>query len=351
MSLVYYRMENTVTNILPQTSRTIYTTCTPRARERKRFSLGITSEPADNDNDNDPIDILNELLSQTWNIYGVSTLFNFCNDEVHLKQYAKRLREEVAGTLEQQDVAYTAEFFVMENITVRPHPVDPPPIKVEVHATNISSDKSSGKKCIYKGIFLSWRTNQNELTIANSIRLPLLLCRGTKSGMKTVHNIIGRMFDCMVIALPAHEDDLIWLAAIVITPTNREEQPKKDTDEICMQYRIPELPDTDTIAVKFQVLDLIRILTAIINDQSDEASSEISFNLDHIEMFREILYTHMLENAGLQLGLCTLHKIQLPTLTIMGNKIKVTKLDTMNRVLLYLNEKALDTFHTLNFEV
>ena len=71
-----------------------------------------------------------ELLSQTWNIYGVSTLFNFCKDEVHLKQYAKRLREEVAGTLTQQDVSYNAKFFVMENITVRPHPVDPPPIKV-----------------------------------------------------------------------------------------------------------------------------------------------------------------------------------------------------------------------------
>lgn len=38
-------------------SRTMYTTCTPRTRERKRFSLGVTSEPADDD-DHDPIDIL-----------------------------------------------------------------------------------------------------------------------------------------------------------------------------------------------------------------------------------------------------------------------------------------------------
>lgn len=71
-----------------------------------------------------------ELLSQTWNIYGVSTLFNFYQDEIHLKQYAKRLREEVAATLAQQDVAYSAKFLVMENTTVRPHPVDPPPVKV-----------------------------------------------------------------------------------------------------------------------------------------------------------------------------------------------------------------------------
>lgn len=31
--------------------------------------------------------------------------------------------------------------------------------------------------------------------------------------------------------------------------------------------------------------------------------------------------------------------------------MKVMSADTMNRVLLYLNEKALDTFHTLNFEM
>lgn len=31
-------------------------------------------------------------------------------------------------------------------------------------------------------------------------------------------------------------------------------------------------------------------------------------------------------------------------------QMKVMNADTMNRVLLYLNEKALDTFHTLNLE-
>lgn len=77
----------------------------------------------------------------------------------------------------------------------------------------------------------------------------------------------------------------------------------------------------------------------------------MTFNLEHIEKFREVLYSQILELAGLQLGLCALHKIHLPTLTIMENKMKVMSADTMNRVLLYLNEKALDTFHTLNFEM
>ncbi|XP_068974998.1 uncharacterized protein [Bombus flavifrons] len=337
-------MEDNIENILPSTSNTIHTICSLRTRGRQQFSLCVSSAPVEE------IEAFNleELLYKTWTIFGVSTLFNFHQDEVHLKQYAKRLREEVANNLSQEDVTYDAEFCVMKDITQRPSPLDPPPIKIEVYSEN-SNNQANSKKCIYKGVFLSWRTTKNKLTAFNSVRLPLLLCRGTPSAIRTVHNVLSRMFDCMIIALPAHEDDLIWLVPIIITPADKEEQ-TKHTDEICMEYKIPELENTDTITIKFLVLDLIKILTVIVKDQNDEANVEIAFNLEHIEKFREVLYSQMLELAGLQLGLCTLHKIILPTVTIMENRMKVMNADTMNRVLLYLNEKALDTFHTLNLE-
>ncbi|XP_043799395.1 centromere protein L-like [Apis laboriosa] len=338
-------MENDVENILSNSDRTIHTMYTPRTRGRQQFSLGISFAPAEEIED---INTLQELLNKTWTIFGVSTLFNFYQDEICLKQYAKKLREEVANNLTQEDVTYNTEFCIMENIILRPSPMDPPPIKIEVYSEKNNNEESS-KKCIYKGIFLSWRTTKNTLT-DNSIRLPLLLCRSTQGTMGIVHTILSRMFDCMIVTLSAHEDDLLWLIPIVITPTTKEEQPKSK-DEIHMEYKIPELPDTDTITIKFKILDLIKILTVIIKDQNDEASLEMTFNLEHIEKFREVLYSQILELAGLQLGLCTLHKIHLPTLTIMENKMKVMSADTMNRVLLYLNEKALDMFHTLNLEM
>lgn len=62
-------------------------------------------------------------------------------------------------------------------------------------------------------------------------------------------------------------------------------------------------------------------LFRIRKDQSDEAGAEIFFNLEHIEQFREVLYAQMLEVANLQLGLCTLCKISLPSFTMMGNKV------------------------------
>lgn len=71
------------------------------------------------------------------------------------------------------------------------------------------------------------------------------------------------MFDCMIVTLSAHEDDLLWLIPIVIIPTTKEDQPKSK-DEIHMEYKIPELPDTDTITIKFKILDLIKILTVYV---------------------------------------------------------------------------------------
>ncbi|XP_076238272.1 uncharacterized protein LOC143181638 isoform X2 [Calliopsis andreniformis] len=310
---------------------------------REQFNIDIGPESAEQ---NESVEILKELLHQTWTIFGVSILFNFYLDETHLKQYAKRLREEVAVMLTQEDVTYDAKFFIKENVT-RPSPIDPPPLQIEVHAKKIANEETI-EKCIYKGIFLSWGTTRNDLTIPNCVRLPLLLCRGTKSCMTSVHTVLSWMFDCMVAALPAVEDDLLWLIPIVIAPTNQGKHPKK-TDVIRMEYKVPDFPDTDIIAVQFKIIDLVKILTVIMEDQSD-ASDEISFDLDHIEKFREILYAQMLETSNLQLGLCILNRINLPTVTIMENKMKVMKANTMNRVLSYLNEKALNTFHALNFK-
>ncbi|XP_076637044.1 centromere protein L [Colletes latitarsis] len=334
-------MENSVQN----TNRTINTTRTSQTRERQRFTLSSNYVP----DAEDPDDTLEELLYKTWTIFGVSTFFNFHQDEVHLKQYSKRLREEVAITLAQEDVTYNAKVYVMDNVATRPSPMDPPPMKVEVYAKKYSNEETV-EKCIYNGMFLSWGTAKKELTVPNCIRLPLLLCRGTKSGMNTVHNVLSLMFDCTVVALPVSEDDLIWLVPIVITPTN-EEGHLKHTDKMCMEYKMTKPSDTDTITVHFQISDLIRMLTVIIKDQSDETNIEISFDLEHIEKCRQALYDQILQIAGLQMGLCMLCKIHFSAFTIMENKMKITNFTIMNRVLLYLNKKALDIFHTFNFEI
>ncbi|CAL7933930.1 unnamed protein product [Xylocopa violacea] len=313
--------------------------CAAGISGRQIFNLTISDLAEEN-----TIETLTEFIHKTWTIFGVSVLFNFHQDEVHLKQYASRLREEVASTSAQEDVTYSTEFCVLEHITPRPSSLDPPPVQIIVYAEN--SNKKENHKCIYKGVLLSWRNNRkNILTFSNSVRLPLLLCRGGKNITQIVHNVLSRMFDCMFMTLPAREDDLLWLVPIVISPIGEGNQPKS-THEISLHYKIPELETDDGITVTFPVLDLVKILEEIMKDQDDEGS-EVSFKADHIEKFREVLYVQMLKVASLQLGFCTLWKITLPAITIVENRMKVMNTNIMNRVLLYLNEKALDILHTI----
>ncbi|XP_076652665.1 uncharacterized protein LOC143358981 [Halictus rubicundus] len=338
-------MESSQQNILPTSSRTINSPWKTRTRGKQRFSLNVNVTPVDEE---EPVQELSELLHQTWNIYGVSTLFNFHQDEVHLKQYSKRLREEVAATLTQEDVAYQAKMFVMDHVTTRPSPMDPVPIKIEVHGRNYGHENGT-EMCMYTGILLSWKTTTSELATPNTMRLPLLLCRGTQRTMLAVHTLLSHMFDCVIIELSAQEDDLMWLIPIIITPTNKEEH-SKHKGEIRMEYRIPGLPDTNMILMKFQISDLVKMLRTIMKDQTDTSNVEISFNLEHIKKFRALLYEQILQTASLQLGLCILCKISLPSFSIRGNKMKLMNTETMNRVLLYLNEKSVDILHTLTSE-
>ncbi|XP_029667448.1 centromere protein L-like [Formica exsecta] len=329
-------MNPAVENTRP--SGIMYTPRTPQMRERQRFNL--STRP-----DDEEIDIsgLENLVGQTWNIYAVSALFGLQQDDIHFKLYSKRLREEIANTLSHEDVSYDARFSIMEDMVPKPNHENYPAIKIEVLAKINDTEK---EKSLYQGILLSWRITQDEPNIENLIRLPLLLCRGTSTCIDAVHATIIRMFDCLIIALPAKEHDLSWLIPIIIM-TNKEEP--SVSGEVQMVYTVPELPVTDTVTVKFQTADLRKILSAIMTNQNDEIN--IFLNREHIEIFFEILHKQMLMVGGLKLGLCTLHRINLPGITIMENKMKIVNVEIMNNVLSYLNEKAFDIFHTVHIDI
>ncbi|CAL1688395.1 unnamed protein product [Lasius platythorax] len=318
-------------------SEVMYTPRTPQMRERQRFNL--STKPVD-----EVISVsgMEDLVGKTWNIYAVSVLFGLQQDDIHFKLYSKRLREEIASTLSHEDVTYDAKFSMMEDIVdIFPNHENYPAIKIEVLATINDHEK---KKSLYQGILLSWGITQPELNVKNLIRLPLLLCSGTSTCIDAVHATINRMFDCLIIALPAKEHDLSWLIPIIIM-TNKEEPAV--SGEVKMVYTIPELPVTDTITVKFQSADLRKILLAIITNQKDD---NIFLDRNHIEIFFEVLHKQMLILGGLELGLCTLHRIDLPGITIMENRMKIVNVEIMNNVLLYLNEKAFDIFHTVHID-
>ncbi|XP_063995192.1 uncharacterized protein LOC135172768 [Diachasmimorpha longicaudata] len=338
------------------TSRTTNSSKTPgMQRIRQYFSLGPV-EPEEVVDAADFAESVDVLLKQTWNIWGVSSLYGLQQDsQVHLKLYGKKMREEVAALLPHEDVTYEAQFSIVEGMDKRPSASDPIPIKITVHAIPIERDvhdktrePERNEKCIYVGILLSWRTSVNELDYEKSLRLPLLLCRGTKSAMKAVHITLGNMFDCHVVALPATEDDLKWLVPVVLQPSHKDDPPQKG--EARLEYRVPGLPITDSITVKLEVADLTKMWSVISREDAIESNEETSFRAHHIERFYEVLNKQMIHSAGIQLGLCKLHKISLPSFTIMDNKMKASSAPVLSKVLLFFNEKALEILHQLNFD-
>lgn len=310
---------------------------TPQMRARQRFSLS-TIRLIDEELD---VSGLENLVGQTWNIYAVSALFGLQQDDIHFKLYSKRLREEIASTLSHEDVTYDAKFTIMENIVPKTNE-NYLPIKIEVIANINEGEK---EKSLYPGILLSWRISQAEPNTKNLARLPLLLCRGTSNCIDAVHSTIIRMFDCLIITLSLKEDDLSWLLPIIIM-TNKEEPVV--SGEVQMVHTVPDLPVTDTITVKFQTTELRKILSAIIINQNDEVNTFLM--REHVELFFEVLHKQMLVIGGINLGLCSLYRINLPGITIMENKMKIMNVEIMDNVLLYLNEKAFDIFHAVHID-
>lgn len=63
------------------------------------------------------------------------------------------------------------------------------------------------------------------------------------------------------------------------------------------------------------------LIYSIVGDQNNRVN--VFLDYEHMEMFHEVLHKQMLVVGGLQLGLCTLRRINLPGITIMENRVSL----------------------------
>lgn len=64
-------------------------------------------------------------------------------------------------------------------------------------------------------------------------------------------------------------------------------------------------------------------ICSIVAGRNDDSVINAALDRKHIETFYDVLHTHMLTMGEMQLGLCTLHKINLPGITIMENRVSL----------------------------
>lgn len=100
-----------------------------------------------------------------------------------------------------------------------------------------------------------------ESSLNGTTKLPLLLCRGTKSAMNAVHTVVGHMFDCQIVAMSATEDELEWLVPMMLISADNEQR-EYDKNQIRLEYRIPGLIATDTISLDFEISTLSKLWNA-----------------------------------------------------------------------------------------
>ena len=71
-----------------------------------------------------------------------------------------------------------------------------------------------------------------------------------------------------------------------------------------------------------RVINLKNTLNYRLSKSNDDEENELTIKIEHVEKFFETLHTTMLKLGNLQLGLCLLHKLSLPFLTISGNRVR-----------------------------
>ncbi|XP_012255181.1 centromere protein L-like isoform X1 [Athalia rosae] len=345
-------MASTSASGLIKTYSTLFNTHTPGHNpHRTYFEIQSRQSPRAAENDSDDADdnldeALDDLITKTWDVWAASPLYGMkWNEEVKLKQYAKRLRENVATSLCKEDVSYDAEFLILKDLVrSRSHQ---PAIKVLVYSNKDDSEKEN---CIYTGIFLSWGSELD--SEQENLKLPIVLTRGGQTVTQAIHVILCQMFDCVITAMPASQEDLMWLTAVILNSSNpsdlsvqRKKKQVTSADALTLEYRIPGLPTSDLILVQFPISCMIALWFKICPTQQSLTNPreqiESRVYLEQIEKFNQFIRLQLLNNMDLELGYCLLSKISLPSLTIKANKIKCKNIDTLDRVLWYFQEKAL----------
>ncbi|XP_048508408.1 uncharacterized protein LOC105685550 isoform X2 [Athalia rosae] len=287
-------MASTSASGLIKTYSTLFNTHTPGHNpHRTYFEIQSRQSPRAAENDSDDADdnldeALDDLITKTWDVWAASPLYGMkWNEEVKLKQYAKRLRENVATSLCKEDVSYDAEFLILKDLV---------------------------------------RSRSHQPAI--------------------------KMFDCVITAMPASQEDLMWLTAVILNSSNpsdlsvqRKKKQVTSADALTLEYRIPGLPTSDLILVQFPISCMIALWFKICPTQQSLTNPreqiESRVYLEQIEKFNQFIRLQLLNNMDLELGYCLLSKISLPSLTIKANKIKCKNIDTLDRVLWYFQEKAL----------
>ncbi|XP_069672128.1 centromere protein L-like isoform X3 [Periplaneta americana] len=172
--------------------------------ERLYFSADVSDEVEDE---------LQDLTGETWTVFRVSPMHNFEYSRIRLKQYSRKMKENLTVNLPQakMELHYDVNFSVAEGISATEH--DNEAVRITVNAKRQMNSRNTDTRTYYLG-FLVCRGAPATMQENSSVHLPVLLCKGRVGIINSVHNILQKFFECVIVPFTLTQEDLTWICAL-----------------------------------------------------------------------------------------------------------------------------------------
>lgn len=187
------------------------------------------------------------IVDNPWNVYSVSKLHNYDPSELNLKLYAKKIRENVAGVMTSTNKSYDQ---IKSKITLEkdfPETVfDEKAMHIKVTSVAVLEGGKKNEKIIYDGYILS----RGQINYQEQLsQLPVLICKkGSEKITACVHDILQKLFDCVIVKYIFDQRDLQWLFVISVDLEDRF----TDSGNIELNFTVPQLTTKNTFSIEIE---------------------------------------------------------------------------------------------------
>ncbi|XP_077293746.1 centromere protein L-like [Arctopsyche grandis] len=286
--------QRTRTSIIPQYSISI--------------NGNVNDSQVDDEDQNDALTAF--ILKPMWNICRVSPLHNMHYNQTKFKQYALKLKQNLAANVKSSStVKYKVDFKVIKNLKLEVNHSD----AVQVKVSSSDDTKENDARIVYEGILFSWGKFAAHEDV-NVTHLPLLMDNGRANIAVSVRQCLMKLFDCVITPLTFTQSDLLFFSALLSSF-----MPTEGSKLVNFLYNVPVTRNATTIDISMTAKDVHNIwLSCFPNGEGPknilvEQSSVYFFNA--FQKFIEYVYEF-------NVGRLELINVKYPSVTI-HNKGKI----------------------------
>lgn len=272
-------------------------------------------------------DLIDELLSTSWQACSILPLQNFDFNAVRLKKYSNKIQEIIksrVGVSDKTEWKVSVSVVSGSNKSENDHPT----VIVTVKGKNEQKEIP-----YYTGYLMSCKNNT---AYVEGINLPLLLYNGRDIFPSVVHNLMENLFDTKIRKLNLTQHDFRYLCSLVIPVLNGLNL----NDVVVYKYRIPCRPKSEYLLFEIRLKKLLELWNSVCTQCVNTTSNADLFNIELHARFHAGLSEHFNLTFGINSRQAHLAQVFVPRMFSMNSngKIMFTSPKLMGIVLRHLSK-------------